>query len=316
MALDTQAQAFLDSMHSAESMSLAAVSVEQSRREFSEVFSTIDVPRVEIGRRKETTVTGPAGDVPIRLYWPDAEESGKPHAAIVLIHGGGWVLGSVDDYENLARGLCVDFGMVICSVEYRLAPENKFPAGLGDACAVVRWMGENAADLEVDPKRIGVAGDSAGGNIAAAACLVARDDETIHIAAQILLYSAFTAASDYTSPSREELGNGEYQPSRVQLEWAIDNYIASDSDRTNPLVSPLLAEDLAGLPPAVIVTAGYDAFRDEGREYADRLQAASVPVAYECFENTIHGFWCYAGVLDPNSEYRDYVANEAKRVLA
>lgn len=315
MALEQAAQALVDSMHAATNRTHGSLPMEESRQTFKETLLALGPPPVEVGERRETVVPGPDGDIPVRLYWPGEGGAGGPYPAIVISHGGGWVMGGLESYENLSRDLCARTGMVVCNVDYRLAPEHKFPAGLNDICEVLRWVRWNAVDLNVDPDRIAVLGDSAGGNIAAGACLAARGDDSIRIAGQILLYANFTAAKDYTSPSREDNGNGEYNPDRAQIEWVIGEYLASDAERTNPLVSPLLEPDLSGLPPALIITAGYDTLRDEAREYAYRLKGAGVPVVYKCYDNTIHGFWCFAGVLDADDKYRNDYIPEIKKLL-
>jgi acetyl esterase len=292
-------------------------SLEKDRQSFREVAASLSRPRMEVGRVEDRTVPGPNGEVPVRLYWPEGTAPVNGFAAIAYMHGGGYTVGDIDTHDNLTRELCVRCGMVICSVGYGLAPEHKFPAGVEDACAAVRWLAESARELGIDPNRIGVAGESAGGNIAAAVALAARKDKTIKVAGQFIYYAGLCHVPHFATPSRIELGSeGPFYPTRAMSHVVSRHYTSSPADRVNELCSPLLADDLTGSAPAVIVTAGFDGFRDEGYMYADRMAAFGVDVTYKCFESTIHGFLNFGKDLPEASEEAfEYFADTAKRIL-
>lgn len=240
-------------------------------------------PVAEVTNR---TVPGPAGAVPVRIYRP---EPGGTFPAVVYFHGGGWVLCDLDSHDALCRRLCNLSGSVVVSVGYRLAPEAKFPAAVEDAAAAVRWVAENPAEIGARPGALAVAGDSAGGNIAAAVALALRD-EPIPIALQALLYPVL--AHDFGTDSYRRNAGG---PS-VTLEamrWYWDQYLPDATDGRHPLASPLLAESLAGLPDAFIVVAGRDPLHDEGVQYAERLSASGCWATLVDYPDMFHGFVGY-----------------------
>lgn len=323
MALDEQSKALLEMLTKGDvgdALGLAPyhvdfVSVSATAREnLKQIALALARPSLKVGEFRDQRIPSTDGEVPIRLYWPEGKSDDR--AAMVYVHGGGWVIGDLDTHDSIMRELCVLTDMVICNVGYRLAPEHKFPAGLDDVCAAVRWLSEQASGLGVDPDRIGIAGESAGGNIAAAAALRARESEGMRLAAQFLLFPNLCALAEFTTPSRENVGDDcAHYPSKDQIEAVIRHYTRTEKDRRNPLVSPLLAEDLSGSPPAVIITAGYDPFRDEGRMYAERLEAAGVPTQHTCYESTIHGFINYGNALDIAEEAIEDLAYRAKALL-
>lgn len=293
------------------------VSMENERRMFREVAASLGRPRLEVERVEDRTVPGPAGKIPIRLYWPAGASSKKDLAAIVYIHGGGYTIGDIETHDSLTREICVRCGMVVCSVDYRLAPEHKFPAAIEDCCAVTRWVAQNAKEIGVDPNRIGVAGESAGGNMAAAVALSARKDKSIRLAGQFIYYAGLCHLFDFATPSRVEFGSdGTFYPTRTMVDAVVRHYTSNAADRVNELASPLLADDLSGSVPAVIVTAGFDGFRDEGKMYADRMRGFGVDVTYKCFESTIHGFLNFGKDLpEASEEALKYFAETTKRIL-
>ena len=316
MKLDPQSKALWEMQTQAQQDRIGLDDVDQQRREFGKIAIFLARPRLEVARCEDRSVPGKSGDVPVRLYWPAASTTDRKLAAIVYVHGGGYVVGNLDTHDSMMREICVLTGMVVCSVDYRLAPDHKFPAALEDVCAAVRWLAANAEKTGIDSTRIGVAGESAGGNIAAATALVALDDPSVPIAAQFLVYPHTCALSDFTTPSRRELGDdGGYIPTRAQIEAVIQHYTSSAEERKNPLVSPLIRENLRGAAPALIMTAGFDPLRDEGKMYADRLQAAGVSVRYECLETTIHGFLNFGKVLDISQLAFESFARHAKEIL-
>ncbi|HUF33343.1 MAG TPA: alpha/beta hydrolase fold domain-containing protein [Acidimicrobiales bacterium] len=258
----------LDLMASLELPPIESMSPPDARA-FMEVVSAARPPGPDVAEIVDGVLPGPAGDLRYRLYRPEGD---GPHPLIAYFHGGGWVLGSHESDDPLCRDLCVRTGAVIVSVDYRHAPEHPFPAAAEDAFAAVRWIAANAIELGGIPGQLAVAGWSAGGNLAAVACRMARDEDGPDIVAQLLLNPV--TDGDLTRPSYEENAEG-YVLTTAIMEWFWDHYVG-DGDRQDPRVAPLRAGDLSGLPPAVIVTCEFDPLRDEGRAYADALEAAGV----------------------------------------
>jgi acetyl esterase len=236
-----------------------------------------------VARVCDQTIPGPDGEIPIRIYWPKARP-GQP--ILVYAHGGGFVFCDLDSHDGLCRNFANRIGAVVISVDYRLAPENPWPAAAEDVYAVAGWAVDNAATLGADPARIVVGGDSAGGNLAAVTALMARDRGGPPLQAQLLLYPVI--APDFGTESYQLYGTGYYNPKQA-LRWYWDQYVPCDRDRAHPYAAPLNA-DLRGVPPAVMVIAGHDPLRDEGLAYASALEAAGVDVVRIQFDGAIHGF--------------------------
>ncbi|MCG5433713.1 alpha/beta hydrolase [Mycobacterium sp. MYCO198283] len=237
----------------------------------------------------DTTIPGPAGPLPARHYRPpESAGAGGPAPLLVFYHGGGFVIGDIASHDGLCRVLCRDAGVHVLSVEYRLAPEHKAPAAVEDALAAYRWACDNAAALGADPARIAVGGDSAGGNLAAVVSQQVRDHDLPTPALQLLLYPATDMAHE--TRSRTLFADGFYLTKR-DMDWFTDCYVGGAGiDTTDPRVSPMLARDLSGLAPALVVTAGFDPLRDEGNRYAELLRAAGVTVDLREFGSLIHAF--------------------------
>ncbi|WP_193043471.1 alpha/beta hydrolase [Mycolicibacterium baixiangningiae] len=232
----------------------------------------------------ELSIPGPAGAIPARLYRPTTPDP----ALLVFYHGGGFVIGDMDTHDQLCRLICRDGGITVLSVDYRLAPEHKAPAAADDAYAAFRWAGEHAADLGVDADRIAVGGDSAGGNLAAVVSQRARNDGVRLPALQLLIYPVVDVCSE--TRSKTLFADGYFLTAR-NMDWFMDLYLGGSTvDRRDPEVSPLLAEDLSGLPPALVVTGGFDPLRDEGNRYAEALRAAGVAVDLRQERSLIHAF--------------------------
>jgi acetyl esterase len=240
---------------------------------------------VPVAKIEEMKIPGPRGEIPIRVYWPS--QSG-PLPAVVFYHGGGWVIGSPDTSDNLSRMLSNKVSAVVVSVDYRLAPEHRFPAAVDDCYAALEWVSRNSGRLNVDASRIAVGGSSAGGNLTAAVALMARDRAGPRLAYQVLIYPA-TNLFELTTPSHRHFADG-YGLTREHVEFFRDAYLPEASDRKNPYASPLLAESLENLPPAILVTAGFDVLKDEGIAYVERLEAAGVPTVRASYPSMIHGF--------------------------
>lgn len=236
-------------------------------------------------------IAGPDGALPLRIYRPHAEAGG----IALYLHGGGFVLGDLDCYHAICSNLCARSGCVIVAVDYRLAPEAPFPAAVDDCYAALAWTAANAAGLGADPARLAVVGDSAGGNLAAVLALLARDREGPAIALQALAYPV-TAAAPGQFPSHGKFGTGYVLTSRT-MEYCNRHYFGPSGLAPDFRGAPLLAAEFAGLPPALIQVAGYDALRDEGIAYAERLMAAGVPVSLVDYPGLSHGYLNMAGKI-------------------
>ncbi|HJM51305.1 MAG TPA: alpha/beta hydrolase [Alphaproteobacteria bacterium] len=260
---------------------------------------------------QDRTIAGPGGDVPIRIYQPGA--GGAPRPVLLWFHGGGFALGSVDSHDEPCRRMARAADAVVISVDYRLAPEDKFPAGLDDCRAAFAWAANNAAEIGGDAARLAVGGDSAGGNFAAALALACRDDGGPQPGFQLLVYPVVDAAM--TQKSYELFAEGFFL-TRERMAWFFDKYLASPEQAADPLVSPLRAEDLSGLPPAHIITAGFDPLRDEGRAYAARLEEAGVAVELAEYPTMIHAFFSMAGVFGEAAVATERAARSLRAAFA
>jgi len=260
------------------------------------------------------SIAGGIGPRPARLYRPRGVGAAQT-PVVVFFHGGGWVLGDLDSYDGLIRSLSVLSGAAFVSVDYRLAPEHPFPAGLDDAFAAIRWTAEHAHKFGADPGRLAVMGDSAGGNLAAVACQLALLAGGPAIAAQYLIYPMIDVSRPHAAyPSRDAYGDGDYFLTRAAIDGTLGWYLAREGAADDPRVSPLLAPDLAGMPPTTIIVAGHDPLRDEARAYFDRLCSAGVEAAWRAFDSTIHGFVSF-GVLDVAQTARRELAAAIRRTL-
>jgi len=242
------------------------------------------VPGRPLHEVRDEVVDGPGGPLPLRVYRPSAA---GPLPGLLFFHGGGWVLGDLDLSDNLCRELAAEADCVVVSVDYRLAPEHRFPAAVEDAYAATCLVAEQAARFGVDPTAVAVSGVSAGGNLAAAVALRARDVGGPRLIAQVLICPVLDFAFD--TPSYEQNATG-FLLERDDMRWFWAQYLPTEAWGAHPYASPLRAEDVSGVAPAVVITAEYDPLRDEGAAYADRLAAAGVPVDHRCYDGMIHGF--------------------------
>jgi acetyl esterase len=249
----------------------------------------------ELASVTSMTVPGPAGAIPARLYTPKTlRKKDGMSPCLVFFHGGGWVIGDLDSHDVVCRILAHEGEMIVISVDYRLAPENKFPAAIDDAIAATRWISDNAVQLNVDAKQISVGGDSAGGNLAAIVTIDARDNGGPKLAGQLLIYPATDFRMSHPSHSEPETS---CLLTHNVIRWFADHYLASKSDVDNWRASPARMDNLTGLPPAYVLTAGADPLRDEGDEYARRLSEAGVAVTYKTYPGQFHGFITMGKIL-------------------
>ena len=258
---------------------------EADRIEANESVRSFMLAAPAMKRVEDFTLQGPGGDLPVRVYWPDFE---GPLPVYLDIHGGGWWMGDGFAMEAAVKRLAHNARIIIASVDYRLAPQHPYPAALDDCMVALRWLHDHARELGGDPERLGIGGGSAGGNLAAAVALRARDEGGPLIRFQNLTVPA-TDLFSTDWPSYEETGD-RYMLKVAGIERMIEAYVPDPARRREPHVSPLLAEDLSGLPPAIVVTAHFDPLRDQGIAYAKRLEAAGVPTQLHAEDGGLHGF--------------------------
>ena len=290
MKLDPQARAVLDRVAAANLPSYAEIGAPAARTMYRETRGKLQSAPPDVARVEDLSASG----IPLRHYRPLGWEPGDVLPVLVYFHGGGWTIGDLDTHDGVCREYCNLVHCSVVSVDYRLAPEHRFPAAVEDAVAATRWVHRNAAALGVDPERIAVGGDSAGANLATVVALTFRDEGGPPLAFQVLVYPATDMAAD--SPSHAEFAVG-YMLTREAIQWFRGNYLRGPEDIADWRASPLRARDFSRLPTAYVITAGFDPLRDEGRAYAQALEAAGVTVTYECFEGMIHGFITMSGAI-------------------
>jgi len=297
MPLAPAARTMIDAMASLEQPPIWEVPIEQTRAMSNSALGVEE--RVSVASVDDRTIPGPAGEIPVRVYVPDAP---APRPLIAFFHGGGFVYCSLETHDNTCRRLANATGATVVSVDYRLAPEHAFPAAADDCLAATRWVHDHADELGGDAARLVVAGDSAGGNLAAVTALRARDEGGPALVAQLLVYPVIDAACG--TPSFTDNGTG-YFLEAASMRWFWEQYL-DGADGSHAHASPCNATDLSGLPPAVVVTAEFDPLRDEGERYADLLRAAGVDARTHRYDGMIHGFFSIP-MLFPEAD----AANEA-----
>ena len=317
--IDPATGAFLDAMHSAGGKPLYELSIEDARANIRGASAQLAPPAADVERVENRRIRVADGEFGVRVYTPRRPGSTGSLPLVVYFHGGGWAAGDLDTHDSVARFLSAHAGAIVVSVDYRQPPEHQFPAAVNDAYAAVEWTATHASELGGDATRLAVAGDSAGGNLAAVVCQLAHARRAPRIAYQVLLYPAVDlrgSADDPKYPSRSQFGNGDYFLSRRDMEWFRSLYLSDiPGESHDPQVSPIAAADLSGLPPALVVTAGCDVLRDEGQAYTDRLAKAGVPAEYRCYDGTIHAFMSFAGAIPLGLEALSFVASRLKGSL-
>jgi acetyl esterase len=275
------------------------------------VWSQMGLVSTPVAAVEDRGIPGPAGDLPVRVYTPAGRE---PFPLVLYFHGGGWVLGNLDTHDPVCRALCAGAECVVISVGYRLAPEHRFPAAIDDSLAATRWVAAHAAGIGGDPARIAVAGDSEGGNLAAVTALRARDEGGPTLRGQLLIYPA---VAYHTPPTPSYIENAEgYGMTREAAVWFWEQYLADPAQATHPHAAPLLATDLRGLPPTLVITAEYDVLRDEGERYVEQLRAAGVPARLSRYDGVHHRFAELIGILDQAGKVRDEMCAWLREVFA
>lgn len=301
MTVNPQAQKILDAAAKAEAegmptpKELGAVAL---RDVFKKTRGAMNPPAPDVSLIEDVSIPGPGGDIPARYYRPSDADPDEKLPVVMYYHGGGWMVGDIQTHDVICRMAANRGGFAVVNVDYRLAPEHKFPAAVDDTWASVEWALAGADGRAIDPSRVAVGGDSAGGNLSAVAAIMARD-AGINLAFQALIYPATRMA--LLTESHKKFGKGYLLTAEYQ-EWVHECYLRNDADRDDWRASPELAEDLTGVAPAYVMTCGYDPLVDEGKAYADRLSAAGVPCTYRCFKGQVHGFITMGGVIDEANE--------------
>ncbi|UYN96164.1 MAG: alpha/beta hydrolase fold domain-containing protein [Enhydrobacter sp.] len=309
--LDARTQWLLQLLARSGQQPLHELGVTKARAEFETFQQVLGGRPAPVGEILDRTIMGPAGRLRTRIYRP-AGSVARLLPTILYFHGGGWVIGSIEAYDLPYRFICARSDCAVVAVDYRLAPEHRFPAAVDDAVASFRWLADDAVSLGIDPARIVVAGDSAGGTLAAVVCQQVRGDARTPCL-QWLIYPATDLAAD--TPSHASCGTG-FLLSRDDMLWFREHYLGGFADLTDPRVSPLRADDLSGLPPALTYTAGFDPLRDEGEAYARRLQSAGVKSVHREFDSLIHGFVGMRGAIHAAARAMDDMVAGLRHELA
>lgn len=309
MPLDPQVKLLLDQIAAAPGPKLHTLAPADARRLTANMFRVPPERAEKVFKVEDWKIPGPGGSIPIRVYTP---EGIGPFPVLVFFHGGGWVICGLESHDGPCRALTNKVGCVTVSIDYRLAPEHKFPAGVEDCFAATKWVAEHAGELNVDANRLAVGGDSAGGNLSAVIALLARDAGGPKIALQLLIYPATEAELDTYSHKTFT----DYFLTKEDINWFWGHYLRSPADRKDPRVAPALAKSLKGLPPALIITAEFDPLRDEGEAYGEKLRAHGVPVSVTRYEGMIHGFLSMYEVLDKGKEAIEESAAALRKAFA
>jgi acetyl esterase len=310
--LHPQARALLKLIEDKGVPPIHTLSPEEARKVYRErrYFTQPEPP--EVAQVRALAAAGPAGPIPLRLYRPLGSTMDQKLPVLVYYHGGGWVIGDLETHDTLCRQLANGSGCAVLAVDYRLGPEHRFPAAVDDAIAAAHWVRANAEALHLDASRRAVGGDSAGGNLAAAVAIAARDARDLPLSFQLLIYPATDMRC--VAPSHESNGQG-YLLTKDTITYFHDHYIDDPRHDLDWRASPLLHEDLSLLPPAFVLTAGFDPLRDEGMQYAQKLTEAGTPSTLVCFERQIHGFILMGRVLDEANAAVAMCATQLRQAL-
>ena len=290
MPVNPQTKALLDMLMQQRGKPTHEMTIEEFR-EASKAGEVLAGERQPVEHVENRNISGPNGDIPIRLYTPKGE---APFPALIYFKGSGFIYGDIEGQDPLCRALTNATQCKVIAVQYRSAPEDKYPIGLNDSYAATKWVIDHADELNIDPEKIVISGYSSGGNYAALVAIRLRD-EGIRLAYQVLMCPVLDLTCSL--PSHHEMGEG-YILDAKSIEWFLNLYLPKDVDRKDPKISPLWEKNLKGLPPTLVITAEYDPLRDDGKQYADNLKEAGVPVKYTCYQGQIHALLACRGVLD------------------
>ncbi len=305
---DSSTQKFLDDLLLREQVTLQADGIDAFRQSTSRLQQDATIGRIDLPYVDDISINGMSHAIPARVYSPRHAVAGSPLPVLVYLHGGAWVIGDLDSYDNVCRYLAASANCICVSVDYRLAPEHPFPAAVDDACAAVEWLLENAASLGGDPNNISIAGDSAGGTLAAAVCQHVTKNSSKKIRKQILIYPCLDRFTATHYPSRKSYGGGGYFLDSESLEYLAGLYLTRSEDHFSTRAWPALADDLSGQPATLMILADLDLLRDECLEYAQRLEQAGTQITVQRYEQTIHGFLAFAGAIEKGREALDAIA--------
>jgi acetyl esterase len=306
MPLDPQAEALMKQMAAMGMPAMNTLSPVDARK----AMAMFRQPSQEqVHKIEDRTIPGPAGQIPVRVYTPAGS---GPFPVLVFFHGGGWVIGDLESHDAACRSLTNQAGCVTVAIDYRLAPEHKFPAAVDDCYAAAVWVSEHAREVNGDAKRVAVGGDSAGGNLAAVVSILARDRGKPPLCFQLLVYPATDAALDTYSHRNFT----EYFLTSDMVRYFYGHYLRGEADKKDPRLSPALTKDLKGLPPALVITAEFDPLRDEGEAYGEKLKSAGVPTTITRYPGMIHGFFTLANVLDQGKKAIGEASSALKKAFA
>jgi acetyl esterase len=308
MPIDPAVAGLLQQMEEAGGPRLEELTPVEAREAFLPMIE-LQGPPEPVPQVSDRTVPGPAGAIPVRVY---AHGAATATPALVYFHGGGWVVGNIEFHDRVCRALANALGCAVISVEYRLAPEHRFPAAADDCYAATRWIAEHAGEFGVDPSRIAIGGDSAGGNLTAVVALMARDRGGPALVFQ-WLHCPVTDA-DFSTRSYQENADG-YLLTQAGMRWFWDHYVPNDVERADPLASPLRAPSLAGLPPALVQTAEFDPLHDEGVAYAKRLREAGVAVTHTDYPGMIHDPVLFLSLFPQSREALNEAVTQLRRAF-
>ncbi|HEY1707891.1 MAG TPA: alpha/beta hydrolase [Rhizomicrobium sp.] len=310
--LDIKVKAMLDQMTQMAMPKLWEIGPQAARAAMrNSIFRGGNEP---IGNSEDRRIEGPAGDIPLRIYTP-IDGKGDALPGLVFYHGGGFVIGDLETHDDLCRCLANASGCRVVSVDYRLAPEHPFPAAVDDCWAATQYIASHAKAFGIDPARLAVGGDSAGGNLAAVVAQLAKQSGGPAIRFQLLIYPVTQLGSSQDTISMRENAKG-YFLEKEGMDWFTRCYVNDPAHRNDPRVSPLLCKDLGGLPPAYVITAGFDPLRDEGKDYADALDKAGVSVTYVHYPSMVHGFFSFRSLIPKSREAISAAAAAVKAGLS
>ncbi|MDX1432020.1 MAG: alpha/beta hydrolase [Gammaproteobacteria bacterium] len=281
---------------------------EESRAQLRKAVELMGGTAPALARREDVEIPGPAGTLRLRLY--DRAAHAGPRPVVLFVHGGGWVQGDLDTHDAPCARIAAWSDAMVLSLDYRLAPEHKFPAAVDDVAAAYRWLRRHGAAIGADPTRVAVAGDSAGGNLCAVLCQQCARENLAPPRFQVLVYPAMDLA--WETSSCRDMPDAYVLP-RARLEWYVEQYLGSPHEVSDPRVSPLRAPSLAGQPPALVITCGFDPLRDDGRHYAERLAHSGASVTYHEYPGQIHAFFSLAGAIPEALHCQREIADFVRR---